>query len=146
MVDHIIPVKEGGTGDDDNLIAACQPCNQGKAAKRLESVAPNPTARKRIRKNRRDLIKAAALAREAEEALHELRQTVVNLWCSVRQTDDIETSTLHVMVRYARDYGVPMLGDWITKAATKFPYERDYKIGKYVSGIRRKMIEQGEIT
>lgn len=31
-VDHVIPVALGGSDAPDNLVAACQPCNSGKAA------------------------------------------------------------------------------------------------------------------
>ena len=31
-VDHIIPVSEGGTDDEDNLTTACFACNRGKSA------------------------------------------------------------------------------------------------------------------
>lgn len=34
-VDHIKPVKEGGTNDILNLVTACQECNAGKGARRL---------------------------------------------------------------------------------------------------------------
>ena len=37
-VDHIDPVKLGGTNHPDNLITACQACNQGKAATPLDAV------------------------------------------------------------------------------------------------------------
>lgn len=30
-VDHVIPVAKGGTDDMDNLVAACEDCNGGKA-------------------------------------------------------------------------------------------------------------------
>jgi 5-methylcytosine-specific restriction endonuclease McrA len=32
-VDHVIPVKKGGTDDPDNLVAACKRCNFSKGAK-----------------------------------------------------------------------------------------------------------------
>lgn len=38
QVDHIVPVKEGGENDLDNLITACQTCNIGKGARCLSSV------------------------------------------------------------------------------------------------------------
>lgn len=38
-VDHIHPVKEGGTNHRDNLITSCEPCNLGKGAELL-SVVP----------------------------------------------------------------------------------------------------------
>jgi hypothetical protein len=34
-VDHIIPVKSGGTNDVENLITACFDCNRGKGAREL---------------------------------------------------------------------------------------------------------------
>lgn len=33
VVDHIVPVAKGGTGNDDNLTAACRDCNAGKGAR-----------------------------------------------------------------------------------------------------------------
>lgn len=37
-LDHIIPVAAGGKNDQDNLITACEQCNQGKGARSLESI------------------------------------------------------------------------------------------------------------
>lgn len=37
-VDHITPVAEGGSGDIDNLVTACEPCNLGKGAVPLTSI------------------------------------------------------------------------------------------------------------
>jgi hypothetical protein len=34
-IDHIHPVKEGGTSDEENLWTLCHCCNRGKAAKQL---------------------------------------------------------------------------------------------------------------
>lgn len=36
--DHIHPVAEGGSSDPDNLITACEACNQGKGAVPLSAV------------------------------------------------------------------------------------------------------------
>lgn len=46
-VDHIVAVANGGKSDIDNLITACEPCNQGKCARRLE-VAPQSLAEKAL--------------------------------------------------------------------------------------------------
>lgn len=32
VVDHVLPVSLGGTNEPDNLVTACQDCNQGKAS------------------------------------------------------------------------------------------------------------------
>lgn len=37
-VDHIVPVKEGGGNEIDNLVTACEGCNLGKAAIKLDVV------------------------------------------------------------------------------------------------------------
>jgi HNH endonuclease len=42
-VDHIMPASLGGSGDMDNLITSCEPCNLGKAAIPL-SVVPQSLA------------------------------------------------------------------------------------------------------
>lgn len=44
VVDHITPVARGGATDEVNLITSCEPCNQGKAARELGTVAPRPDA------------------------------------------------------------------------------------------------------
>jgi hypothetical protein len=38
VVDHVVPVVEGGRSDLDNLITACEECNQGKGAVSLDQV------------------------------------------------------------------------------------------------------------
>lgn len=35
VVDHVVPITAGGTSAMDNLVAACQACNAGKAARIL---------------------------------------------------------------------------------------------------------------
>lgn len=45
QVDHINPVKLGGSNDMDNLITSCQPCNIGKTATPL-NIIPQSLAEK----------------------------------------------------------------------------------------------------
>lgn len=42
--DHIVPVDAGGETTIENLITACEPCNQGKSNKLLEIRAIRPAA------------------------------------------------------------------------------------------------------
>jgi hypothetical protein len=44
VVDHMTPVKLGGTNELINLITSCEPCNQGKAARPLTQIHPRPDA------------------------------------------------------------------------------------------------------
>lgn len=52
-IDHIHPVAEGGTNDDDNLITACEPCNLGKGAGLLTDI-PQTLAEKAARVRERE--------------------------------------------------------------------------------------------
>jgi hypothetical protein len=42
VIDHILPVCEGGDNEYTNLVTACETCNQGKAGKKLGNVSPRP--------------------------------------------------------------------------------------------------------
>jgi hypothetical protein len=44
VCDHITPVKEGGETTADNLLTACESCNQGKGAELLGVISPRPDA------------------------------------------------------------------------------------------------------
>ena len=44
VIDHIVPVSEGGSDDTMNLQTACEECNLGKGAVPLGQVAPRPDA------------------------------------------------------------------------------------------------------
>lgn len=44
VIDHVLPVAQGGGNGIDNLVTACEPCNQGKAAKLLADAPPAPDA------------------------------------------------------------------------------------------------------
>lgn len=144
-VDHIIPVVEGGTNDDENLITACLTCNRGKSAKRLESIAPTEQDRLRLAQERNEQVRAAEAAREAAEARKEFRQTVVDLWCHIRGRDEVHSRTISVMVRYAEEYGIERVGQWISMAHEKLPWASDQRLGMYISGIRRQMLAEGEL-
>ena len=40
VIDHIIPVAEGGTNDIDNLVTSCSACNTGKGTRLLDAPPP----------------------------------------------------------------------------------------------------------
>lgn len=48
-VDHINPVKEGGTNDILNLITSCQECNRGKGARKLDDAAEIKAQQKQLK-------------------------------------------------------------------------------------------------
>lgn len=44
-VDHVVPVAEGGTNDEENLVTACFDCNRGKGAVPLSVIPKSLTAK-----------------------------------------------------------------------------------------------------
>ncbi len=145
VVDHVHPVALGGTNEDVNLITSCEPCNQGKAAKTIIAhIPPNDTYFKR-QQEMREQEAEIELARRGER----IRDGIVNLlqahW-QHRVGREVDDRTLAVMVSYARSYGIFLVTDWIDKAMWKFPRGSDYKIGCYVSGIRRRLLAAGELV
>lgn len=145
VIDHMIPVKEGGTNDDDNLVTACEPCNQGKSAKVLEQSAPNEADRLRRAQECNEQLRAAEAARSILEARRAIRQTVVDLWCEARNQEEVDSRTVDVMVSYVGQYGFEVVAQWIAIACGRLRHQPDYKVGMYVSGIRRQMIAEGKL-
>ena len=137
VVDHLIPVAGGGTSDPENLITACQDCNQGKAARTLEQAVPTETDRLRLAQERAEQQRAAESARAAMEARRWFFQQTVNCWCEIRGTKEADTATVRVMAAYAQELDFITVAGWIEKAHAKMPRASDQDIGRYVSGIRR---------
>lgn len=145
-LDHIIPVAKGGTDDEANLITSCVDCNSGKSDKLLEQAAPTEEDRLRMLQEGHEQLQAARAAQAASDARAEFRQTICNFWCEANGTKDMDVRTLSVMCRYAEQHGVEMVYKWIEMAAERVASSQDYKKGMYISGIRRRMIEDGELS
>lgn len=141
VVDHVIPVAQDGTNDPENLITACVDCNQGKGAKTPTQAAPTEADRLRLAQERNEQLRAAEAARAAIKARKEIRQEVVNLWCDIRGADAVDTSTINVIFHYVEEFGIERVAEWIEKANARFPGGSDGTIGRYVSGIRRSVLE-----
>lgn len=144
-VDHIIAIANGGTNDDDNLITSCWDCNHGKGAKTLEVVAPTEEDKLRVAQERREIMAAAELARKAAEAHDEFRQAICNFWCEANKSDSMRVQVLSVMCSFAKQHGVERVFEWIQIAADRFPGANDNRKGRYISGIRRRLIEEGQL-
>ncbi len=144
-VDHIIPVAKGGTSDDENLITSCFDCNRGKRDTPLDSPGPTEGDRLRIAQTHRETLAAAELARDAAAARATFKQDICNFWCQANQTSSMDGAVLNVMVAFAKEHGVEIVFEWIQKAAERIPDGDDDNRGRYVSGIRRRMIEGGEL-
>lgn len=90
VVDHIVPVAAGGTSTIDNLITACEPCNQGKADKPLGDRMVRPDAdllyletQQEIAEHRRFI----AAQEELDQSIRDLISYLQDAWCEVSGLD-----------------------------------------------------------
>ena len=143
VVDHIIPVKQGGTNDAENLLCACRDCNAGKAAKQPAEAAPTPSDVERIYNAVYEQAALADQIREASASRQEWRQTICNYYCDLRGVTEIDRSTLTTFGTYAELHGIDNLYRWMDIAVTRLKANAtDREFGRYISGIRRNEIEQ----
>lgn len=148
-VDHVIPRCEGGTDDPDNLVTSCFDCNRGKGGRLLQSAPEDGVDPEAMR--------LEVLAREQE--LHEIRaraeavlsrkrfeddrlQEFVNVVCDITDQKSFDTKTLRNLMRYADEFGPEMVFEWVRLAYDAIGGHDHIRIGKYVSGIRRRVLEQ----
>ena len=139
------PSAEGGTNDPENLITSCEPCNQGKAAKVIAQMAPTELDRLRLAQEYEEQKAAAEQARATVQNREAFLDEIVTLWCDIRGTQEVDRRTIRLIAQYAREFGVATVADWIERAHAKFgPYGADYKLGIYISGIRRRINNERE--
>lgn len=143
-VDHIIPVCQGGTNDEPNLITSCEPCNQGKGGKTISQSAPTESDRLRILQEYQEQIATARAALAANNAKKEFRQIICNKFCEAIGQDSMSTRTLNILTSYAEEFGADALFDWIDLACVRVTsiHGRELNVAKYVSGIRRHHKEE----
>ncbi len=125
VVDHIIPVALGGTDDPENLITACEPCNQGKAAQSPVTAAPTPTDLARLARSVEEQRVAAELVRQTALSRGELHQELVNLWCRIRKVEEISDRTLTSLVHWHETTSIDELAEWIAASHRRYPYWAD---------------------
>lgn len=143
-VDHIIPVCQGGTNDEENLITACIECNQGKAGRTISQSLPTEKDRLRIAQELNEQIQSAKLMQEIRLLREEKRNNLIEYWCSATGREGVDSGTLKTIMSYTGEFGEIVVYEWIDKAAAKCPWS-DIAIERYISGIRRlRLIEEEE--
>lgn len=147
VVDHLIPVSKGGTNDQENLITACVECNQGKADTIISQAAPTEEDRLRMAQELNEQRRAADRAVEIAKAIQARRQAMVNFWCGLTGKDGMDRRTASTVFSYVQRHGEEAVYPWIENAfaacsATWGPSSIDANMGRYVSGIRRTILQQ----
>lgn len=90
VVDHVVPVAAGGATTLDNLITACETCNQGKADRPLTERVIRPDADLLFLETQQEIAEHTRYlmaARELEAITEEIVQDLQQLWADVTGFD-----------------------------------------------------------
>lgn len=146
VIDHVHPVCQGGTNDQSNLITACVICNQGKSGNAIDKVTTNESHRLALSQEIQEQRQTFEAARAASDAKERLSQEVCNYFCNARGTKQMSRSTLRILVSFVQQHGPELVFSWIDIAVSNLSTDsHDMNFSKYVSGIRRKRMQEGEL-
>lgn len=132
VVDHLLPVAEGGTDDFENLVASCADCNSGKSAKLIEKFTDGHTkeAWRDLIRQKRDELLASRRSRLEE---------VIAFWSECRKRRFISEYDLRFIHSFIERYDP----DWIKTAIRISTDSSCSNYGKYTAGILRKWAQNG---
>jgi hypothetical protein len=129
VVDHVVPVKEGGGDEAANLVTSCFNCNAGKGAVPLESVPPAfdemaiAEAMQEIGERRIALKAQSAAVEQDRVETEEAVQCVYNWWIeefSVQGADLFKPDSVRTWLRLGR----PMSEMYNAIVVTRRKWER----------------------
>lgn len=146
-VDHVLPVSLGGTDEPENLIAACEPCNQGKGSTPLDA--------ENVADIDQDAIKWAAAMKKSQdskeqetEARNEVIGGIYQLWMDVTPSyakSDILPRDWAETISYFMRAGMT---EYLLHEATHIAWGREgvpvRSRFKYFCGVARNMIRELE--
>lgn len=135
QVDHVIPVAEGGTDDDSNLITACKDCNAGKSKFLLSKVVPTDSDNLRIAQELKEQIDLATIAKDAAKSRMELREVLAKYWAQVFNNYEPKHDEISRLVSLAWEFGPDVVMDWIDQTNARGIY--GWKAVQYLGGIAK---------
>ena len=141
-IDHIIPVKSGGTNDEDNLIVACFDCNRGKSAEHLTTVPETVKTRTILLKEQNEqakqYVKWLDNKRRRQEIDVDSIQDILSTFHDSVFTDSFRVSVKH----FLKQLPLESVQDAMEQAASK-KNPSDAAV-KYFCGICWNKIKRGE--
>lgn len=147
VIDHLIPVVDGGYNDDANLVTSCEPCNQGKGRKPISDKQPEAVSLCRSQELL-EQIDAAKLTQQATDARQCLRQQWCHHWENITGLDLALKATITSLCRLCLEFGPELLFGWLDSAESatgNSPAAWDYRerdMMKYVHGCARNVREE----
>lgn len=145
-VDHVVPVCQGGTNDESNLITACQPCNAGKSGKTITQSAPTEADRLRLAQEAKEQEETYLLMKASVDLREKQRQLVVSQFCNARGRSEMSRNVCTRLVGLTEEYGIELVSEWIDIAVSQMkPHSTDVAILQYIYGIRRNWDFEKEV-
>ena len=148
VCDHIDPVALGGKTTIDNLVTACEPCNQGKSDKPLGNIHPRPDADllfMEVQQEIAELRKFQAAEKQRDELLNALADDLQNRWMDI--TGDDYPPKPSVFVQMLRKYSAWVVNEALVITAKKDAEGKFYKPDDaipYMWGVARRISERLE--
>lgn len=146
VADHITPVAQGGGNEMENLITACETCNQGKADKVLADRAIRPDADLMYLETQQEIaelkrFQAAKAARDAALAsvADQLEATWVGYVNGANDWHPARAITLTLMERYGPEITEEAYTDVASKIGTGYISTYGDKWLRYLYAVARNL-------
>ncbi len=144
VCDHIDPVARGGKTTIDNLITACEPCNQGKAAKVLRDRLIRPDADLmylEVQQEVSELKRFQAAEKARDEMLRILAEDFQDRWNDT--TGDDYPPEKHIFVQMLRRYSPEVVQEAVLVTSKKEAdghFDRDFSQAiPYLWGVAKRI-------
>ncbi len=121
-VDHIKPVKEGGTNTLDNLITACKECNAGKGPRLLDDRTIIQQQRQQLNElnERREQLKMMMQWREELFKLDEEKLSFIQKRFEERALCALTNASIEQLRKLIKKYPLEMISDAIESATDQY--------------------------
>ncbi|HKE93909.1 MAG TPA: HNH endonuclease [Povalibacter sp.] len=147
VVDHIMPVAAGGPSTIDNLISACEACNQGKGAHSLNEVPPRSDADllyMEVQQEIAELRRYQRAVQERDTARQEFMEWLRSQWCESSGLDwgPSDTVLRPLLLRYTPDVVADAVLDVADKISTGYLGSYGERWVRYLNGAVKHLAER----
>jgi hypothetical protein len=144
VVDHIVPVAAGGASSLENLITACEPCNQGKAAKSLSEMPPRTDADllyMEVQQEIMELRRYQRVLQEWEAARAQFMESLREMWCEASGLDwgPADAILRPLIIRYTPDVVADAVLDVADKVGDNYLPQSGSRWIRYLKTVARNL-------
>ncbi len=146
-VDHVIPVSDGGTDDDANLVTACAECNGGKGARRLDHEGPPSPSVDELRDQIEQIRAFLVVQQDLAQARSSVERHYADMWEEqIGPMSEDMASRLRLIVRRERPEhiteAIAITAQRLGAPNAEYHWDRALRQQKYFSGVLRRLREE----